>query len=854
MPATLTVNGSERELGLGDEERLLTALRDELHLTGAKAACGEGACGACTVLLDGKPVRACVTPLFEAVGKSITTVEGLAPPGALHAVQRAFLEAGAMQCGFCTSGMILETVSLLKGSASPDDAQIRAQLDGNLCRCCTYPRILRAVHRAAELLREGGAQGAPPAPPSEPVRAPLPDLAQIPNAPWDLRPPEAWDSFRLLGDGLVVVLSPEAANAWNQSRPPPNLPLGGAWLHVGANGVVTAFTGKVDVGQDARTGLSLLVAEELRVPLASVRLVMGDTDCCPYDMGTFGSRGMPDAGEQLRFVAATAREALLELAGSRQPMPRVEELVRGLRRIVHAGTQVDKTPGTAWKSAGQATPKLTGGEIVTGAHRYPSDLNLPGMLFGRVLRPPRFGAVLTKVDVSAAQRLPGVVAVHEGSFIGVAASSATAAREALAAVQAEWKEVPQPSESQLVAHLRTHPAERMGFEGVLRLNVGSPAEALASAPVRLEATYTTAYIAHAPLETRAVLASWEGGRLTLQMGTQLPFGVREEVAEELGLPQERIRVIAPNAGGGFGGKHAGEVACEAARLARAAGRPVKVVWTREEEFTWGHFRPAAVIDVRSGAQADGTLTAWEFQNWNSGSAGIRPPYAIPHQHLFFQPAHSPLSQGPYRALAATANHFARESHLDELAHRLGRDPLALRLQNLRDERLAAVFRAAAGKAGWDSWRATPGRGLGIAGGMEKNGRVATCAQVEVDAAGHLRIERIVAAYECGAMVNPDNVLNQVEGAIVMGLGGALFEAIHFDDGRILNPHFSEYRVPRFSDVPPIEVVLLDKRDVPPAGAGETPMVGVAPALANAIFQATGKRLRSMPLAPDGRVT
>jgi isoquinoline 1-oxidoreductase len=347
------------------------------------------------------------------------------------------------------------------------------------------------------------------------------------------------------------------------------------------------------------------------------------------------------------------------------------------------------------------------------------------------------------------------------------------------------------------------------------------------------------------------LAAWDGVLLTVWTGTQQPFGVRRELAEALGVPEVHVRVIVPDTGGGFGGKHAGSVAAEAARLARATGRPVKVHWSREEEFTHGYLRPAAVIDVRSGADQNGAISAWELRNTNAGAFGVVGPYEVANQRLDYQPADSPLPQGSYRALAATANHFARESHMDELAHALGVDPLALRLTHLRDQRLTEVFRATAERMDWDGRRHEPGFGMGIAGGLEKGARVATCVAVRVGDDRRLEILRIVTAFECGAIVNPDGLTNQVEGATIMGLGAALFEAIHFEAGRIVNASLTDYRVPRLADVPPIEVMLLDRRDLPSAGAGETPIIAIAPALANAIFAATGVRLRALPLVPDG---
>jgi isoquinoline 1-oxidoreductase len=309
------------------------------------------------------------------------------------------------------------------------------------------------------------------------------------------------------------------------------------------------------------------------------------------------------------------------------------------------------------------------------------------------------------------------------------------------------------------------------------------------------------------------------------------------------MPDEKVRVIVPDTGSGYGGKHSGEAAIEAARLAHAAGQPVKLVWTREEEFTWAYFRPGGVIDVAAALDGQGILTAWDFHNYNSGGSAIRSPYHAPGQRSEFHGSKSPLKQGSYRGLAATANHFARESAMDELAVLAKADPLEFRLRNLQDDRLKAVLRAAAG---------SPTRGFGLAGGTEKGSYVATCAEVSIDRnSGDVRVVRAVTAFECGAVRNPDQLKNQIEGAVVMGLGGALFEAIEFKDGRITNPHLADYRVPRFADTPKLETVIVNRKDLASVGAGETPIVAIAPAVGNAIFAATNVRLRSMPMVPDG---
>jgi CO/xanthine dehydrogenase Mo-binding subunit/aerobic-type carbon monoxide dehydrogenase small subunit (CoxS/CutS family) len=743
----VTVNGRAVPLE-GADGSLLSFLRESLQLKGAKPGCGEGACGACTVLVEGRPVRACVTPARAVAGSSVLTVEGLAAEGRLHPVQEAFVEIGAFQCGYCTPGMVISAVALLRRGGSPGEPEISAALEGNLCRCCAYPRILRAVRRAAELAGPGRATSDSPG-----------ELPR-PSRPWSSVEPEERDYFDVLGDGLVVVARRPEPAGWTTCDE--------AWLHLGADGSATAFTGKVDVGQGTVDALAALVAEELGRAVESVRVVCGDTDVCPYDAGTFGSRSTPDVAPLLAAAAAAARGVPVE--GRRVEV--VEEVA---------------TPKPPSAPVGRRAAVA----IVTGAQVYPSDVERPGSVTVRPARQP--------------------------------------------------ERRPDPTEAELAEYLRAHPAEPEGWEGDGEESEGNVERALAESPLRLDATYTTSFLAHAPLETRAAVAEWHGDALTVWTGTQRPFGVREQLAEALGLEEEQIRVIASTAGGGFGGKHTADAALEAARLAREQGRSVRVHWTREDEFRLGYVRPAAVIDVRAGALADGTLTAWDFLNVNAGAAGLSIPYPVSDWRVRFQPAESPLPQGSYRALAATANNFARESHLDELAGLAGADPLELRLRLLDDERLRAVLEAAAERAGWNEG---DGRSLGIAAGIEKNGRVATCAEVSGG-----RVTRIVTAFDCGAVLDPDNLTNQIEGATVMGLGAALFERIRFEGSRILNASLTAYRVPRFGDVPPIEVVLLDRPGEPSAGAGEAPIVAVAPAVAAAMTAETGERLRALPLRP-----
>jgi nicotinate dehydrogenase subunit B len=680
--------------------------------------------------------------------------------------------------------------------------------------------------------------------------------------------------FKTLGGGLLIlVVLGEAAEAQESGGGrrrgfggggPPEI---GAWLHIGEDGAVTVYTGKAELGQNARTSLTQVVAEELRAPLASIRVVMADTDLTSFDMGTFGSMTTPMMVPQLRRAAAAARELLLGLAAEQWQVDRASlvvkdgkvlhpptkralafgPLAKGRRLMETIPADIALTPADRWKVAGKSIPKVNGREIVTGETLFASDIRRPGMLYGKVLRPSALNAALVSADTSKAEAMPGVTVVRDGDFLGVAAADTQIAGRALDAIQAEWKADPQPADRELFDLLK-----RTASGGQTNHAQGDVAEGMAAADKKLEQTYTVAYIAHTPLEPRAAVAEWKDGKLTVWTGSQRPFGVRSELMEAFRLPEDRVRVIVPPFGSGYGGKHTGEAAVEAARLAKAAGKPVKVVWTREEEFTWAYFRPAGVIEIKSGARDDGTITAWEFHNINSGPAAIRTSYDIPNQRIVFHGARSPLRQGSYRALAATANQFARETHMDELAHAVGMEPLAFRLKNLKDERFQAVLEAAAKQFGWNASRPATGQGFGIAGGFEKGGYVATCAEVAADrASGKVRVVRVVTAFDCGAVINPDHLRNQIEGCAMMGLGGALFEAIRFENGRILNARLSRYRVPRFGDMPAIETVLIDRKDVTPAGAGETPMVALAPAVGNALFQATGIRLRSLPLLPNG---
>jgi isoquinoline 1-oxidoreductase len=670
------------------------------------------------------------------------------------------------------------------------------------------------------------------------------------------------DFLKVFGGGIVVtfMFGDAAANSF-VSVPEDQL---SSWIHVGENGFITVFTGKAEVGQNIRTSLSQIVAEELNTEVSKIIMVMGDTDLTPYDRGTFGSRSIPYMGPSLRKAAATAREVLIDMAADSWKAVRsnlvveggtvrdrtrsrsigIGELTKGKPFIKPVDEKIKTKPIEEWKIAGTSVPKVNGVSFVTGKHQYTSDMKLDGMLYGKVLRAPAYGAKFISADFSKAKAMDGVVVVQDDDFVAVAAPTRLAAEAAIKAIEAKWEFTPQPSRDEIFDYIKKHSEKGHG-----ETNKGDVDKSFTQSEIKLEQTYNINYIAHVPLEPRAGLAKWEGDKLTVWTGTQRPFGVQEDLADVFRMPKEMIRVIQPDTGSGYGGKHTGEAGVEAARISKIAGKPVKVAWSREEEFTWAYFRPAGVIEIKAGATKEGKLTSWEFHNHNSGPSGIETPYDTQAVKIEFHPIHSPLRQGSYRGLAATANHFARESTINDLADAVKMDPLEFRLKNLSEQRMKDVLNAAAKKFGWTGRPTTPGRGIGIACGTEKGSFIATCAEVAINDDGDLKVTRVVAAFECGAIINPNHLENQIQGSIIQGLGGALFEQVDFKDGKLLNGQMSKYRVPRFSDTPELEVVMVNRTDLAPAGAGETPIMAIAPAVRNAIANATGKKLYALPLSP-----
>ena len=676
---------------------------------------------------------------------------------------------------------------------------------------------------------------------------------------------------QMLGSGLLITVT-QGVSLGQRGRSGSRLSVA-ARLHLNPDGSITVMTGKVEEGQGSRAELAQAAAEELRVSVDRIRMIMSDTALVPDDGITAGSRTTPVNVPAVRRGAATARELLTKLAAEKwkvdsgaldvrngiithkttrktvtySDLAKLKDVTEAFKQTISSDVVV--TPVSQWKSLGTSVPRPNSRDIVTAKHRYPSDVVRPNMLYGKILRPVSYGAMLESIDLSKAEAMKDVVVVRDGQFVGCAAPSTFLANRALEAVAktASWKTVSHPSSKNLYSHLKKN--ARTGGRSRPRTS-GSVEKGFADASKVLSETYEIAYVQHTPMEPRAATAEWDDGKLTVWTGVDGPQRVQGNLARTFKLQTDRVRVIVPDMGGGFGGKHTGEAAEEAARLARAAGRPVAVHWTRAEEFTWAYFRPAAVIECKGGLDANGSLIAWDFTNINAGGSAIDSPYTIANKKILSTRSDSPLRQGAYRCLAATANNFARESFMDELAAAAGADPLAFRLARLENQRIRTVLEAAAKHFNWSARRkkVTSELGVGLACGTEKNSVVAACVEVSIDRRrGEIKVNHVCEAFECGPVINPANLLSQVQGCIMMGLGPALREEMQFEDGKILNAGFSGYKVPRFKDVPKIEVHLINKTDIPSAGGGETPIIAIAPAVANAVFAATGIRVRSMPM-------
>jgi len=683
------------------------------------------------------------------------------------------------------------------------------------------------------------------------------------------------DFLKMMGGGIVILFSVGDSKLLEAQRGGQSLPEDfNAFLRIAPDGSVTGFTGKVELGQGPSTSLAQMLADELDVSFDSVNMIMGDTDLCPWDMGTFGSMTIRFFGPPFRAAAAEARAVLLQLASEHlqipagrlrvkdglvydqeQPQKKVSygELAQGQKIARHIEGTAVKT-ASAFNIIGEPLLRKDALKKVTGQAIYAGDVREPGMLYARILRPPAHDAQRIAVDTSGAKTIEGIHIIEDGDLIAVLHEDPEMAAEGVKQIRAQFEITESTVDDKTIFdHLLS-----VAPEGEITAEGGSLSEGEEESDLVIERTYLDGYVAHAPIEPHTSTAKMENGRVIIWAATQTPFTLKSQVARALGMTEDNVRVIPPFVGGGFGGKTSNREGTEAARLAKLTGRPVQVAWTRAEEFFYDTFRPAAVVKIKAGVNDSRRISLWDYGVYFAGERGSQHFYNIPHHRTTVfnsswraASGTHPFATGAWRAPSNNTNTFARESHIDILAAAARADPLDFRLDNLKDERMIGVLKEAAGLFGWQKAKAPSGRGFGISTGIDAGTYVAHMAEVEVDRkTGRVQVKRIVCAQDMGLSINPEGSQIQMEGCITMGLGYALTEEVRFKGGEIFDKNFDTYEIPRFSWLPQIETFILDKKNDPAQGGGEPAIIGVGAVIANAIFDAVGVRILQLPMTPE----
>ena len=886
---TLHVNGETHQISIDPETPLLYILRNDLNLKGPKYGCGQEQCNACKVLIDGNDVPSCKLPVSQAEGTEVTTVEGLGSADDLHPLQEAFIAEQAIQCGYCVSGMIIAAQGLLNRTRYPSDDEIRTALDENLCRCGVYERVRRAIK-----MRIGRPVWDPiyevvEAPPlSDRFLSTVEGARQRLSASLRQTPAiDAWIRINAdqtvtaftgkaeIGQGIKTAIAQIAAeeldvalervivqSADTELSPDEGVTAGSMSMENSGNAVRQATA-------EARHILLELAHEELEAETPAQELTVHD-----------GTITDPASGRQISYW---------KLFGGQQ-----------FGRDVTGAVQPKQA--SAYTIVGDVATQIELPAKATGAPSYVHDLELPNMLHGRVVRPPSYDARLVSVDEDAISQLPGVVkVVRDGSFLGVVAEreeQAISASEALQsdAVWSSGSDLPTPET--IYDHLLSQTAQsHLVVAGKTVEGSLPPIAAPADATQTLNATYYRPYHMHASMGPSAAVAQWVDGKLTVWSHTQGAYPLRGSIASVFGMAVEDVRVIHTQGAGCYGHNGADDVGLDAALLARAVdGHPVSLKWMREDEHTWEPYSSAMAIKMQASLDGSGTVSDWNHDVWSyphsgrpraaEGSSGlvaawhlaepVPPPTPNPHigaRHMgghrnadplyafarrrvvnHFVP-NSPLRVSSMRSLGAYANVFAIESFMDELALAANLDPVAYRLQHLDDERAQAVIRAAADKIGWQP-RTGPnhsGRGTGIAFAQYKNIQCYAAIAVELTVdreSGQIKLERAIIAADSGQVVNPDGLSNQLEGGFVQAASWTLMEEVQFDKNGITSRDWDTYPILRFSQMPSIETVLLNRPNLPFLGSGEATQNPTPAAIANALFEAVGVRLRQIPFTPE----
>jgi nicotinate dehydrogenase subunit B len=679
--------------------------------------------------------------------------------------------------------------------------------------------------------------------------------------------------FKLMGGGIFIFFRPwdtlELFDIQTQQRR--SLPSEfNAFLQIAGDGTVSCYTGKIEMGQGAITSLAQIMADEIEVPYEKVKMVMGDTDLCPWDGGTSGSRTIRSFSPSMRLAAAEAKAVLFELASERLhvPVSRLEvrdgiisekgnsnnrvtygELAMGKKIERHLEGKPELIDYRQFRYTGKPFLHQDALEKVTGKAKYAGDFLFQGLLHARILRPPSHGASLRSADVSEAEKIKGVQVVRDGDFIAVLSEDRDLADQALVKIKADYSfnEIPVDDKTIFDRILKADSTSRVIDSNG---NIGAGRKI---SDIITDSEYYNSYVAHSPMEPHTATAVIENDKITAWVATQAPYRVQDTISREMNVPLEKVRIITPFVGGGFGGKSPHNQAVEAVKLAKMTGKPVVVAWTRQEEFFYDTFRPAAVVKIISGTDKSGRIIFWDFNTYYAGSRGSDTIYAVPHSQTtdYSSGQVHPFATGAWRAPGNNTNTFARESQINIMASKTGTDPLEFRLNNLKDERMIGVLKAVADKFGYTPAKNPSGRGYGIACGTDVDTYVAHIAEVKVDKnTGQIQVLRVVCAQDMGLSVNPQGTTIQMEGCITMGLGYALTEEIQFKGGDIKDHSFDTYQIPKFSWLPKIETVILDKKDQPPHGGGEPAIICMGAVIANAVFDATGARLFQLPMTPS----
>ncbi|TFG44552.1 MAG: hypothetical protein E4H43_00155 [Bacteroidia bacterium] len=681
------------------------------------------------------------------------------------------------------------------------------------------------------------------------------------------------DFFKLLGGGIFIFFQPldpfELLDFQTQQRR--SLPSDfNAFLQIAENGMVNCYTGKVELGQGAITSLVQIMADELEVPFDRVKMVMSDTDLCPWDGGTTGSNSIRTFSQRMRVAAAEARTVMMQMGSDflHVPVSQLEvkdgiiinikdskskvsygELARGKRIEKHLDGKPELKDYRKFKYVGKPYLHQDSRIKVTGEAKFSGDIQLPGLLHARLLRPPSHGTKLLTADVSEAEKMEGVRVVRDGDLVAALSDDRDKADEAITKIKAGYSfdEIRVDDKSIFDRILKAD-----STSNVVR-STGDVEAGRKISEILTESEFQNSYVAHAPIEPHTATAMIEGDKITVWVSTQAPFRAQETIAGEMKVPLEKVRIIAPFVGGGFGGKSPHAQAVEAVKLAKITGKPVVVAWTRQEEFFYDTFRPAAVVKITSGMDKSGRIILWDFNTYYAGSRGSDTIYDVPNARTtdYGRGSVHPFGTGSWRAPGNNTNTFARESQINIMAARAGIDPLEFRLKNLKDEKMIAVLKAAADKFGYTTAKNPSGRGYGVACGTDVGTWVAHFAEVKVDKnTGHVQVVRVACAQDMGLCVNPQGAAIQMEGCITMGLGYALTEEIQFQGGDIKNHSFDTYEIPRFSWVPQIDTVIMDRKDQVPNGGGEPAIICMGAVIANAVFDATGARLYQLPMTPE----